>query len=87
MRTRKHGGTVYADITILRLDHEGEEHEIKVEVQGYFNPEQNGGLTDPSWSASIDFERAETATGDEITLTDDEIDCAIEAMWEKVNDA
>jgi len=84
MSARKHSGNVSATITILRLDHEGEEHEIDVEVQGYYTPEQNGGMTDPSWSADIDFETAVTATGDKITLTDNEVDSALDALWEVV---
>ena len=39
---RKHGGTVYATISVIR-DFE----DVEVEVSGYYEPEQNGGWDDP----------------------------------------
>ena len=59
---RKHGGTVYATISVIR-DFE----DVEVEVSGYYEPEQNG-WDDPSWSAYVTFESAEV-DGKPFTLT------------------
>ena len=77
MRNRKRGGTVTATMSVIR-----NYEDIEVEVSGYFNPEQNGGMTDPSWSAFVEFEAAKDADGNTITLTDDEIDYAEQKMLE-----
>lgn len=76
---RKHGGTVYATISVIR-DFE----DVEVEVSGYYEPEQNGGWDDPSWSAYVTFESAEV-DGKPFDLTKDEIDHAEEAMLEKAH--
>jgi hypothetical protein len=68
MRNRKHGGTVTTEMSVIRND-----EDIDIEVSGYFNPEQNGGMTDPSWSAYVEFEEAQDANGNPFTLTPDEI--------------
>lgn len=77
MKTRKHGGTVTAEMSVIR-----DEEDIDIEVQGYFNPAQNGGMTDPSWSAYVDFEGANDADGNKFTLTADEIAEAKERLLE-----
>lgn len=68
MRNRKHGGTVTTKMSVIRND-----DDIDIEVSGYFNPEQNGGMTDPSWSAYVELEEAVDADGNPFTLTPDEI--------------
>jgi len=68
MRNRKRGGTVTATMSVIRND-----EDIDIEVSGYFNPEQNGGMTDPSWSAYVEFEGALDADGNPFELTKDEI--------------
>ena len=78
MRNRKRGGTVTATMSVIR-----NYEDIEIEVSGYFNPEQNGGMTDPSWSAYVEFEGAKDADGNTITLTDDEIDYAEQKMLEE----
>jgi len=65
---RKRGGTVTATMSVIR-----NYEDIEVEVSGYFNPEQNGGMTDPSWSAYVEFEGALDADGNPFELTKDEI--------------
>ena len=77
MEIRKRGGTVTATMSVIR-----NYEDIEVEVSGYFNPEQNGRMTDPSWSAFVEFEAAKDADGNTITLTDDEIDYAEQKMLE-----
>ena len=77
MRNRKRGGTVTATMSVIR-----NYEDLEIEVSGYFNPEQNGGMTDPSWSAYVEFEGAKDADGNTITLTDDEIDYAEQKMLE-----
>ena len=77
MRNRQRGGTVTATMSVIR-----NYEDIEVEVSGYFNPEQNGGMTDPSWSAFVEFEAAKDADGNTITLTDDEIDYPEQKMLE-----
>ena len=77
MRNRKRGGTVTASMSVIRND-----EDIDVLVSGYYNPEQNGGWDDPSWSAFVEFEAARDADGNTITLTDDEIDYAEQKMLE-----
>jgi len=77
---RKRGGTVYATISVIRND-----DDIEVEVSGYYEPEQNGGMTDPSWSASVTFESAEV-DGKPFDLTKDEIDHAEQVMLEKAHE-
>lgn len=81
---RKHGGTVYAEITVVR-EIDGLAYDVEVEVSGYYEPEQNGGMTDPSWSAYVTFESAEV-DGQPFTLTADEITHAEEAMLEKAHE-
>lgn len=76
---RKHGGTVYATISVIR-DFE----DVEVDVCGYYEPEQNGGWDDPSWPACVTFEYAEI-DGNPSTLTKDEIDHAEEVMLEKAH--
>lgn len=76
---RKHGGTVYATINVIR-----DEVDFEVEVSGYYEPEQNGGMTDPSWSANVTFESAEFE-GKPCDLTADEITHAEEVMLEKAH--
>lgn len=76
---RKHGGTIYATISVIR-DFE----DMEVEVSGYYEPEQNGGWHDPSWSAYVTFESAEV-DGKPFDLTKDEIDHAEEVMLEKAH--
>ena len=76
---RKHGGTVYATISVTR-DFE----DVEVDVSGYYEPEQNGGWDDPSWSAYVEFESAEI-DGKPFTLTSDEITYAEEVMLEKAH--
>lgn len=76
---RKRGGTVYATISVIR----GFE-DMEVDVSGYYEPEQNGGWDDPSWSAYVTFESAEV-DGKPFTLTKDEIDHAEEVMLEKAH--
>lgn len=76
---RKHGGTVCATISVIR-DFE----DVEVEVSGYYEPEQNGGWDDPSWTACVTFESAEV-DGQPFTLTKDEIDHAEEVMLEKAH--
>ena len=78
MRNRKRGGTVTASMSVIRND-----EDIDVLVSGYYNPEQNGGWDDPSWSAFVEFEAAKDADGNTITLTDDEIDYAEQKMMEE----
>ena len=78
MRNRKRGGTVTASMSVIRND-----EDIDVLVSGYYNPEQNGGWDDPSWSAFVEFEAARDADGNTITLTDDEIDYAEQKMLEE----
>lgn len=57
MRNRKRGGTVTATMSVIR-----NYEDIEIEVSGYFNPEQNGGWDEPSWSAYVEFEGAMTPT-------------------------
>ena len=78
MRNRKRGGPVTASMSVIRND-----EDIDVLVSGYYNPEQNGGWDDPSWSAFVEFEAAKDADGNTITLTDDEIDYAEQKMLEE----
>ena len=78
MEIRKRGGTVTATMSVIR-----NYEDLEIEVSGYFNPEQNGGMTDPSWSAYVEFEGAKDADGNTITLTDDEIDYAEQKMLEE----
>ena len=77
MEIRKRGGTVTATMSVIR-----NYEDIEIEVSGYFNPEQNGGWDEPSWSAYVEFEAAKDADGNTITLTDDEIDYAEQKMLE-----
>jgi len=74
---RKHGGTVTTEMSVIRND-----EDIDIEVSGYFNPEQNGGWDEPSWSAYVEFEGANDADGNPFTLTDDEIADAEQKMLE-----
>ena len=74
---RKHGGTVYATISVIR-DFE----DVEVEVSGYYEPEQNGGWDDPSWSAYVTLNR-QRLMASRSPLTKDEIDHAEEVMLEK----
>jgi len=76
---RKHGGTVYAAISVIR-DYD----DVEVEVSGYYEPEQNGGWDDPSWSASVTFETA-GVDGKPFSLTKDEIDHAEQVMLENAH--
>lgn len=78
MSNKKRGGTVTATMSVIR-----NYEDIEIEVFGYFNPEQNGGWDDPSWSAYVDFEGANDADGNAITLTDDEIAYAEQKMLEE----
>ena len=78
MRNRKRGGTVTASMSVIRND-----EDIDVLVSGYYNPEQNGGMTDPSWSAYVEFEGANDADGNPFTLTPDEIADAEQKMLEE----
>lgn len=68
MRNRKHGGTVTTEMSVIRND-----EDIYIEVSGYYEPAQNGGWDEPSWSASVDFEEALDADGNSFELTKDEI--------------
>lgn len=77
MRNRKHGGTVTTEMSVIRND-----EDIDIEVSGYFNPEQNGGWDEPSWSAYVEFEGANDADGNPFTLTPDEIADAEQKMLE-----
>ena len=81
---RKHGGTVYAEITVVREGIYGLTYDVEVEVSGYYTPEQNGGMTDPSWSAYVTFESAEV-DGKPFTMTKDDIDHAEQVMLEKAH--
>lgn len=76
---RKHGGTVYATISVIR-----NYDDVEVEVSGHYEPEQNGGWDDPSWPACVTFESAEI-DGKLFTLTKGEIDHAEEVMLEKAH--
>ena len=78
MRNRKRGGTVTASMSVIR-----NYEDIEIEVSGYFNPEQNGGWDEPSWSAYVEFEGAKDADGNPFTLTPDEIDYAEQKMMEE----
>lgn len=78
MRNRKRGGTVTATMSVIR-----NYEDIEIKVSGYFNPEQNGGWDEPSWSAYVEFEGANDADGNTITLTGDEIACAEQKMLEE----
>lgn len=78
---RKHGGTVTAEMSVIR-EVDGMTLDIEVEVSGYFEPEQNGGMTDPSWSANVTFEVAEV-DGQPFELTADEIKHAEQLMLEQ----
>ena len=77
MEIRKRGGTVTATMSVIR-----NYEDIEIEVSGYFNPEQNGGWDEPSWSAYVEFEGAKDADGNTITLTPDEIADAEQKMLE-----
>ena len=77
MRNRKHGGTVRTEMSIIRND-----EDIDVLVSGYYNPEQNGGMTDPSWSAYVEFEEAVNSDWVVVQLTAEEIEWAKEALME-----
>lgn len=57
--------------------------DVEIEVYGYFNPEQKGGWDEPSWSECVEFEGANDADGNTITLTDDEISYAEQKMLEE----
>ena len=81
MRNRKHGGTVTTGMSVIRLVGD-EEVDIDVEVYGYFEPAQNGGWDEPSWSASVQFEEAQDMHGNPFTLTPDEINNAEERLLE-----
>ena len=78
MRNRKRGGTVTASMSVIR-----NYEDIEIEVSGYFNPEQNGGWDEPSWSAYVEFEGANDADGNPFTLTPDEIADAEQKMMEE----
>lgn len=78
---RKRGGTVYATINVIR-----NYDDVEVEVSGYYEPEQNGGWDEPSWSASVQFEEAQDMNGNPFELTKDEIDHAEEVMLEKAHE-
>lgn len=77
MRNRKRGGTVTATMSVIR-----NYEDIEIEVSGYFNPEQNGGWDEPSWSDYVEFEGANDADGNPFTLTPDEIADAEQKMLE-----
>ena len=81
MRNRKRGGTVTAEMSVIRIVG-GEEVDIDIEVSGYFEPEQNGGWDDPSWPANVTFEDAQDMDGNTVVLTKDEIVHAEELMLE-----
>ena len=74
---RNHGGTVSAKTSVIRGD-----DDVEIEVFGYYEPEQRGGWTDPSWSSSVTFEYAER-DGQPFVLTRDEISNAEQLMLEK----
>ena len=78
MRNRKRGGTVTATMSVIRSY-----EDLEIEVSGYFNPEQNGGWDDPSWSAYVEVEGANDADGNPFTLTPDEIADAEQKMMEE----
>ena len=81
MRNRKGGGTVTTEMSVIRLVGD-EEVDIDVEVSGYYEPAQNGGWDEPSWSASVQFEEAQDMNGNPFVLTPDEIDNAEERLLE-----
>ncbi len=83
MIARKRSGTVYATITVNRGD---DDAEITVNLSGFYEPEQNGGWDEPSWSASVELETAETEDGQSFELTEGEKTAAFEALWETVNE-
>lgn len=76
MSRKKHGGTVTAEMSVIR-----NECDIEVEVSGYYEPGQAGGWDEPSWSANVQFEYAE-ADGKPFELTPNEIIHAKELMLE-----
>lgn len=80
MRNRKHGGTVTTKMSVIRTVND-EAVDIEVEVSGYYEPAQNGGWDEPSWSANVQFEYAEFY-GNPFELTPDEIIHAKELMLE-----
>jgi hypothetical protein len=81
MRNRKHGGTVTTEMSVIRTVND-EEVDLEVEVSGYYEPAQNGGWDEPSWSAYVEFEGANDADGKPFELTPDEIIHAKELMLE-----
>lgn len=77
MSRKKHGGTVTAEMSVIR-----NECDIEVEVSGYYEPAQDGGWDEPSWSANVQFEEAQDMHGNPFELTPDEIIHAEELMLE-----
>lgn len=51
MSIKRFGGTVEGIFTVDRYG-----DDVQVEVSGYYTPAQNGGETDPSWSAYVTLE-------------------------------
>ena len=81
---RKKGGQVTALMYIYR---EQDDEEFKIEVSGYYTPEQHATEVDPPISADVDFESAVmTHSGKTIVLTEDEIIKATEKLIEEVSD-
>ena len=65
-------------MTLTRESDTGHEYEIEVEVRGTYEPAQDGGRTDPSWSASVTdgtaYAYRENKGWYELDLTRDEIE-------------
>lgn len=82
MSKRKYGGTVTANWWVTRGD-----DEIAVEISGYYEPAQDGGWDEPSWSASVKLESCTDVNGQEVELTKNEIADAELRLLEKAEDA
>lgn len=86
-KKRHTNGDSYTVITdmILCRELDGEDIETPITVTGYFEPEQKGGLTDPSWNASITLESVTTSSGRQMVLTPSEVEAATEMLWKEHN--
>jgi hypothetical protein len=72
--------TIFATMTV----YDDDDNPLALDITGYYNPAQNGGWDEPSYSAYIDDIRAFTQDGSAYVLSKLELQLAEEALWESI---
>ena len=70
--------TIFATLTV----YDSLDKELVLDLTGYYNPAQNGGWDEPSWSAYIDGIQALYPDGSKYALSKLELQMAEEALWD-----